>query len=61
MPRAQSNKTKTASDELVNLNARVARNVIKRVRTHCVHADLTMREFITSALEQHLGAKRRRG
>jgi len=61
MPRAQSNKSKTASDELVNLNARVARSVIKRVRTHCAHADLTMRQFITSALEQYLATKKRRG
>jgi hypothetical protein len=61
MSRVRSNKAKAAGDELVNLNARVARSVIKRVRAHCVQADVTMREFITSALEQHLGAKKRHG
>ena len=60
MPRVRSNTGKKADDELVNLNARVARNVIKRVRTHCVQTDVTMRHFITSALEQYLGAKRKR-
>lgn len=60
MSRVQT-KAKAADDELVNLNARVARSLIKRVRTHCAHADVTMRDFITSALEQHLGAKKRRG
>lgn len=54
-------KAKATDDELVNLNARVARSLIKRVRSHCAQGDVTMREFITSALEQHLGSKRRRG
>jgi hypothetical protein len=61
MSRVRSNRSKAADDELVNLNARVARSVIKRVRAYCVHADVTMRQFITSALEQHLGAKKRSG
>jgi len=52
--------TKAADDELVNLNARVPRSLIRRVRTHCAQTDVTMRVFITSALEQHLGAKKRR-
>lgn len=54
-------RSKTADDELVNLNARVPRSLIKRVRTHCAQTDVTMRVFITSALEQHLGSKKRRG
>jgi len=61
MPRARRDKVTAANDELVNLNARVARSVIRRVRKHCAQADVTMREFITSALEQHLGTKKRRG
>jgi hypothetical protein len=60
MSRVRS-KVKAADDELVNLNARVARSLIKRVRSRCAQGEVTMRDFITSALEQHLGSKRRRG
>ena len=60
MPRARTKTSKTVDDELVNLNARVARSLIRRVRSHCSQADVTMRDFITSALEQHLASKKRR-
>lgn len=53
-------RTKAADDELVNLNARVPRSLIKRVRTQCAQGDVTMRAFITAALEQHLSSRQRR-
>jgi predicted HicB family RNase H-like nuclease len=49
-----------ADDPLVNLNARVPERLLDRVRTHCGRADVSLREFITSALEQHLTARRSR-
>jgi hypothetical protein len=59
MARART-KAHAAEDELVNLNARVPRGLIRRVRARCALSDQTMRDFITSALEQHLTSKTRR-
>ena len=49
----------TNEDDLVNLNARVPRTLLRKVRAHCKRADVTMRAFITSALQQQLPRRRR--
>jgi hypothetical protein len=50
-----------ASDEmLVNLNARVPRNLWRRVRLQCTREGRLLRTFITEALEERLKLERRR-
>jgi len=50
-----------ASDEmLVNLNARVPRNLWRRVRLQCTREGRLLRTFITEALEERLKLARRR-
>jgi len=50
-----------ASDEmLVNLNARVPRNLWRRVRLQCTREGRLLRTFITEALEERLKHERRR-
>jgi predicted HicB family RNase H-like nuclease len=47
---------------LVNLNARVPRNLWRRVRLQCLRQGRLLRTFITEALEERLRTeKRRRG
>jgi hypothetical protein len=45
---------------LVNLNARVPRDVWRRVRLHCLRKGCLLRTFITEALEERLRRERRR-
>ena len=47
-------------DVLVNLNARVPRNLWRRVRLQCTRDGQLLRTFITEALEERLRAERRR-
>jgi hypothetical protein len=47
-------------DILVNLNARVPRDVWRRVRLHCLRKGCLLRAFITEALEERLRRERRR-
>ena len=50
-----------ASDEmLVNLNARVPRNLWRRVRLQCTRESRLLRTFITEAFEEWLKVERRR-
>ena len=46
--------------ELVNLNARVARHLWRRVRVQCLREDRLLRSFITDALREYLHARGRR-
>jgi len=45
---------------LVNLNARVPRNLWRRVRLQCTREGRLLRSFITEALEERLRVERRR-
>lgn len=45
---------------LVNLNARVPRNLWRRVRLQCTREGQLLRTFITEALEERLRSERRR-
>jgi len=45
---------------LVNLTARVPRNLWRRVRLQCTREGQLLRTFITEALEERLRAERRR-
>jgi hypothetical protein len=49
-----------AADEiLVNLNARVPRDLWRRVRLQCTRENRLLRAFITEALEERLRTERR--
>jgi hypothetical protein len=49
-----------ADEILVNLNARVPRNLWRRVRLQCTREGRLLRTFITEALEERLRAEMRR-
>jgi hypothetical protein len=50
-----------AADEiLVNLNARVPRNLWRRVRLQCTREGRLLRTFITEALEERLRTESRK-
>jgi hypothetical protein len=49
-----------SDDILVNLNARVPRNLWRRVRLQCTREGRLLRSFITEALEERLRLERRR-
>lgn len=50
-----------ATDEiLVNLNARIPRNLWRRVRLQCTREGRLLRSFITEALEERLQLERRK-
>ena len=46
---------------LVNLNARVPRNLWRRVRLQCTREGRLLRTFITEALEERLRTEKRGG
>jgi hypothetical protein len=50
----------TPEDVLVNLNARVPRNLWRRVRLECTRKGRLLRTFITEALEERLRLAKRR-
>jgi len=61
MARRKSTHDEAADEILVNLNARVPRNLWRRVRLQCTREGRLLRTFITEALEERLrGEKRRR-
>jgi hypothetical protein len=49
-----------AEEILVNLNARVPRNLWRRVRLQCTREGRLLRNFITEALEERLRSQVRR-
>ena len=51
---------KLTDEILVNLNARVPRDVWRRMRLHCLRKGCLLRAFITEALEERLRRERRR-
>ena len=50
----------TATEPLVNLNARVQRQLWRRVRLQCLNENRLLRSFVTEALEDYLRGQRRR-
>lgn len=60
MARRKSAPEESADDILVNLNARVPRNLWRRVRLQCTREGRLLRTFITEALEERLRVERRR-
>jgi len=60
MARRKTAPTVTIDEVLVNLNARVPRNLWRRVRLQCTRDGQLLRTFITEALEERLRAERRR-
>jgi hypothetical protein len=60
MARRKSTPETDIDEILVNLNARVPRNLWRRVRLQCTREGRLLRNFITEALEERLRAERRR-
>ena len=60
MARRKSAPEESVDDVLVNLNARVPRNLWRRVRLQCTREGRLLRTFITEALEERLRTERRR-
>jgi hypothetical protein len=60
MARRKRAPEETTDDVLVNLNARVPRNLWRRVRVQCTRDGQLLRTFITEALEERLRVERRR-
>jgi hypothetical protein len=51
---ARDRRTPEASEPLVNLNARVPRQLWRRVRLQCLREERLLRNFITDALREYL-------
>ena len=47
-------------ESLVNLNARIPRQLWRRVRLQCLHEERLMRDFIAEALHESLRCQQRR-
>ena len=60
MARRKSAPENAADEILVNLNARVPRNLWRRVRLQCTREGQLLRVCITEALEERLRMERRR-
>jgi len=61
MARRKAASSDDVADEiLVNLNARVPRNLWRRVRLQCTREGRLLRTFITEALEERLRQEMRR-
>jgi predicted HicB family RNase H-like nuclease len=60
MARRKSAPEDALDEMLVNLNARVPRNLWRRVRLQCTREGRLLRTFITEALEERLKGERRR-
>jgi hypothetical protein len=60
MARRKSTPDEAPDEILVNLNARVPRNLWRRVRLQCTREGRLLRTFITEALEERLRAEKRR-
>ena len=60
MARHKGSPEEAIDEILVNLNARVPRNLWRRVRLQCTREGRLLRSFITEALEERLKVERRR-
>ena len=60
MPRRRSRDSEAQAETLVNLNARVPRDLWRRVRVQCLREGRLLRTFITEALREYLSTKSRR-
>jgi hypothetical protein len=53
--------TRRPDEPLVNLNARVPKNLWRRVRLQCLREERLLRSFITDALREYLQDRRPKG
>ena len=54
MPRRNQPEETAADDLLVNLNARISKELWRRMRVKCVEEGRLLRDFITEALKDQL-------
>jgi hypothetical protein len=57
--RRAAHREATATEPLVNLNARVRRQLWRRVRLQCLQENRLLRSFVTEALEDYLRGQSR--
>lgn len=58
--RANARTKRDSNEALVNLNARVPKQLWRRVRLQCLREERLLRSFITEALRDYLRARMRR-
>ncbi len=54
MPRRSQLEETATDDLLVNLNARISKELWRRMRVRCVEEERLLRDFITEALKDQL-------
>ncbi len=54
MPRRNQLEETATDDLLVNLNARISKELWRRMRVRCVEEERLLRDFITEALKDQL-------
>ena len=59
MTHRTARRESTAPEPLVNLNARVRRQLWRRVRLQCLQENRLLRNFVTEALEDYLKGQSR--
>ena len=57
MPQRRTLREEIVEEPLVNLNARVPKELWRRVRLQCLREGRLLRSFITDALREHLRVK----
>lgn len=57
VPQRRTPREDIVEEPLVNLNARVPKELWRRVRLQCLREGRLLRSFITDALREHLKAK----
>ena len=57
MPQRRTLREEIVEEPLVNLNARVPKELWRRVRLQCLREGRLLRSFITDALREHLRSK----
>ncbi len=57
MPQRRTLREELVEEPLVNLNARVPKQLWRRVRLECLREGRLLRSFITDALREHLRTK----
>jgi hypothetical protein len=57
VPQRRTLREEIVEEPLVNLNARVPKELWRRVRLQCLREGRLLRSFITDALREHLRSK----
>ena len=58
--REYGGSTHEAAEPLAGLNARIPRQLWRRVRFHCVAQERLVQDFVAEAMREHLRSRQRR-